>query len=524
MTGLIVLPILLPALVAPFLILALGYDLRAQRIASIGATLLFLALAAMLYGLAGDGTPRTYRLGDWPAPFGIVLVLDRLAATMLVLTGVLASVVVVHAAAGWDARGRHFHPLFQFQLMGLAGAFLTGDVFNLFVFFEVMLIASYGLMLHGGGAERMKAGFQYVALNLVASTLFLFAVGLLYAVTGTLNIADLAVKATQVPAGDRALLTVGAALLAMVFALKAAAVPLHWWLPAAYPAASAPAAALFMVMTKVGIYALIRVHGLAFPDLAAPWLTAAGLLGLAIGAIGALAARRLAELVAYGVVWSMGGLLVALAVMGAASAVDSAGTMTGSGVAAGTAVLYYAVHSTLAGAALFLLAGLVAAARGSLADRLVPGGPPLGTGPALLFLLAAIGFTGLPPLSGFLGKVMILQATAGDPHRVAIWSLLIGSGLPVMIGFARAGSTLFWKTAGAEGVEPAATGPARVEPPGRTGLATVALLVAALAGLTVLAGPITGHLGATARQMADRAGTVEAVLGEPGGRGRETAR
>jgi multicomponent K+:H+ antiporter subunit D len=172
------------------------------------------------------------------------------------------------------------------------GAFLTGDAFNLFVFFEVMLIASYGLMLHGGGAERMKAGFQYVALNLVASTLFLFAVGLLYAVTGTLNIADLAVKATQVAAGDRALLTVGAALLAMVFALKAAAVPLHWWLPAAYPAASAPAAALFMIMTKVGIYALIRIHGLAFPDLAAPWLAPAPLA--LVGAVGALAARQLA--------------------------------------------------------------------------------------------------------------------------------------------------------------------------------------------------------------------------------------
>ncbi|KPL51952.1 cation:proton antiporter [Prosthecomicrobium hirschii] len=509
MTGLIVLPILLPALTAPFLILALGYDLRAQRVASIGATVLFLALAVTLYALAGDGPPRTYRLGDWPAPFGIVLVLDRLAATMLVLTGVLASVVVVHAAAGWDARGRHFHPLFQFQLMGLAGAFLTGDAFNLFVFFEVMLIASYGLMLHGGGAERMKAGFQYVALNLVASTLFLFAVGLLYAVTGTLNIADLAVKATQVAAGDRALLTVGAALLAMVFALKAAAVPLHWWLPAAYPAASAPAAALFMIMTKVGIYALIRIHGLAFPDLAAPWLAGAGALGLVVGAVGALAARRLAELVAYGVVWSMGSLLVALAA---------------SGAAAGTALLYYAAHSTLAGAALFLLAGLAAAARGSLGDRLVPGGPPLGAGPAILFLLATIGFTGLPPLSGFIGKILILQAIAGDPHGAVLWALLIGSSLPVIVGFARAGSTLFWKTAGAEGVEPAGTGPAALVPPGRSGLAGVAILVIALAGLTVLAGPVAHQLTATARQMADRAGYVEAVLGEPGGRGREAAR
>ena len=147
-----------------------------------------------------------YRLGDWPAPFGIVLVLDRLSATMVLLASVLALFVACHAASGWDTRGRHFHPLFQFQVMGVNGAFLTGDVFNLFVFFEVMLIASYGLMLHGGGPRRLVAGFQYVAVNLVGSTLFLFAVGVIYAVTGTLNMADLAVKVPAVASGDMALL------------------------------------------------------------------------------------------------------------------------------------------------------------------------------------------------------------------------------------------------------------------------------------------------------------------------------
>ena len=157
--------------------LVLRHDLASQRIVSVAATALLLGVAVLLYASAGDGAPRAYLLGDWPAPFGIVLVLDRLSATMVLLTALLAVAVVIYAMAGWDRRGRHFHPLFQFQLMGLNGAFLTGDVFNLFVFFEVMLIASYGLMLHGGGPRRLRAGFHYVAINLVGSTLFLFAVG-----------------------------------------------------------------------------------------------------------------------------------------------------------------------------------------------------------------------------------------------------------------------------------------------------------------------------------------------------------
>src|SRR3954453_1487923 len=225
MTDLIVLPTVLPALTAAFLLLAVRYDLKRQRVISVAATAGLLAVAIILYGLARDSAPRSYRLGDWPAPFGIVLVLDRLSATMLVLAALLALCVILYAINGWDARGRHFHPLFQFQLLGINGAFLTGDVFNLFVFFEVMLIASYGLMLHGGGPRRLVAGFQYVAINLIGSTLFLFAVGVIYAVTGTLNMADLAVKVPAVATGDTALLAAGGLMLMMVFCLKAALVP-----------------------------------------------------------------------------------------------------------------------------------------------------------------------------------------------------------------------------------------------------------------------------------------------------------
>ena len=205
----IIVPVILPALVAPFIVAAARYDILLQRVLGIAASVALLAVTAGLYWLASDGVVRPYALGNWPAPFGIILVLDRLSALMLLLTAVLAVVVVIYSAQGWDRRGRHFHALFQFQLMGVNGAFLTGDVFNLFVFFEVLLIASYGLMLHGAGAKRITEGLKYVAINLAGSTLFLFAVGLIYALTGTLNMADLALKVSMVPELDLALLRLG---------------------------------------------------------------------------------------------------------------------------------------------------------------------------------------------------------------------------------------------------------------------------------------------------------------------------
>jgi multicomponent K+:H+ antiporter subunit D len=467
---------------------------------SVGATGLLVAIALALYVLASDGAPRPYLLGDWPAPFGIVLVLDRLSATMLLLTAVLGFSVVLYAIAGWDARGRHFHALFHFQLMGINGAFLTGDIFNLFVFFEVMLIASYGLLLHGGGARRMRAGFHYVAINLIGSTLFLFAVGIIYAVTGTLNMADLSEKVAQVAPGDEALLQTGALLLFLVFALKAALVPLHWWLPAAYAAAPGPAAALFMIMTKVGAYSILRVYTLVFgadagavAEVAAPWVIPAALTTLGIGAAGVLASQTFTGLACFSVVWSMGSLLAAL------------GLFDLGGVTAG---LYYLVHSTLVGAALFLLADLIDQHRGRLADRLVPG-PPLARPTLLagLFFIAAIAMTGMPPLSGFIGKLFILDASRASTAGSWIWSFVLGTSLVVILGFARAGSTLFWKGAyRSDALQ--ATPTRRVAVP----VAVCASLLGGTALLAVFAGPITEELDATARQLFEPRAYVRAVL------------
>src|SRR6056297_1563301 len=218
MTHWIIAPVILPALLAPIIAFVMRHDFTLARAASVAGTLALLAISIGLTIIAMGGETIAYTLGDWPAPFGIVLVLDRLSALMVLLTSALALVVLIHViATKWDEKGRHFHALFQFQLMGVTGAFLTGDAFNLFVFFEVLLIASYGLMVHSGGARRFRVGLQYVVFNLLGSTLFLFALGTIYAETGTLNMADLAQRAALVGADETAGLRVAAVLLLMVF-------------------------------------------------------------------------------------------------------------------------------------------------------------------------------------------------------------------------------------------------------------------------------------------------------------------
>ena len=198
MTHWLIAPVILPAMLAPFIVLAARYHIGIQRVFSLVGVIAMIAIAAGLSWQASDGTILIYQLGDWAAPFGIILVGDMLSTLMVLLTAVLALFVLLYAiGSGWDDRGRHFHALFQFQLMGIMGAFLTGDLFNLFVFFEVLLIASYGLMIHAGGNERLRAGVQYVLFNLLGSTLFLFALGAIYAETGTLNMADLAARADR---------------------------------------------------------------------------------------------------------------------------------------------------------------------------------------------------------------------------------------------------------------------------------------------------------------------------------------
>ncbi|HRO14153.1 MAG TPA: monovalent cation/H+ antiporter subunit D [Paracoccus sp. (in: a-proteobacteria)] len=517
-------PVVLPAFAGPLIVLGMRHDLVLQRVFSVAATAAQLVIAVLLMMQAMGGEVQVYRLGNWAAPFGIVLMLDRLAALMLLLTAVLALVVQLYAVgSGWDRKGWHFHALWQFQLMGINGAFLTGDAFNLFVFFEVLLIASYGLMIHGGGEMRLRAGVQYVVYNLAGSTLFLAALGTIYAVTGTLNMADLAVKVAQMPPDDTALLRVGAVLLMLVFAVKAALVPLHFWLPATYARAPGPVAALFAIMTKVGVYAIIRFFTLVFPAdgvverFAADILLPAALVTLVIGQIGILGSRHLGRVAAYAALGSVGTLMIGVA------------QFRQPGLAA---AIWYLIHSTLATGALFLIVDLVGGRRlgGSVWLRPLP---PLAQGGmvAALFMAAAIGITGLPPLSGFPGKLAILQATRDADWSFAIWATILVTSLIGIAGLTRAGSILFWKAheTGPEPIlavlpQPALRPlPVKVEPDESVqdigdaaspalALTAAAALVAGLAVLTILAGPVMDFAQATARQLVDPAPYVEAVL------------
>ena len=479
-------PVLLPMFAGALLLLSGRTGEGFKRSVCLLATLLQIPLAVLLLvGAAGSGL-QVYAAGNWVPPFGIVLVVDHLSALLLLVTAVLAVGAILYAVRGDDLMGPNFHALFQFQLMGINGAFLTGDLFNLFVFFEILLIASYALLLHGNGSARVRSGLHYVLLNLFGSALFLIAVGTLYGVLGTLNMADLSQRVAQLSAADAPLVAAAAMLLLVVFGLKAAVFPLYFWLPRAYSAATPPVAALFAIMTKVGIYSILRVYTQIFGETAGPladlitvWLWPAALITLAMGTIGALAAATLNGLVAYLLVVSVGTLLAGIA-LGTHEALVGA--------------LYYLVHSTWVCGALFLLAGIVSRCRGPrFVGRLVPG--PALPKPMLLsglFFLGAISVIGLPPLSGFIGKLLLLRATGTGTAAAWLYPLLLGSGLITIIAMSRAGSTLFWRK------DPAAGGG---EPLDGVRLTAVLLLMLCSPLLVLFADPVLDYLDATVNQL-----------------------
>ncbi|MDR0807697.1 MAG: monovalent cation/H+ antiporter subunit D [Gemmobacter sp.] len=468
---LIIAPIVIPFFAGALMLL---YDER-QRRAKLGlglaSALALLIVAVELLNrakgstLTGNNDIGLYLLGDWAVPFGIVLVIDRLSALMLVLTALLAIPALIYSAAGWHRQGQHFHALLQFLLMGLNGAFLTGDLFNLFVFFEVMLAASYGLLLHGGGQLRVRAGLHYIAVNLAASLLFLIGVSLIYGVAGTLNMAHLSQIVPAMGEADLAMFQAGAALLGLAFLVKAGAWPLCFWLPTTYMAAPAPVAAMFAILTKVGIYALLRLSLLLFgPDGGAsagfggPVLIGAGFATLAFGMLGLLASQGLGRMAANLVLISSGTLL---AVNGFA--------LSGGGPNMLAGALYYLVSSTLATGALFLLIEPMSREEGGIAAILAltadaygiddfedDGAPEVGFAvPGTLAVLGLsfgaclVALAGLPPLSGFIGKLAMLAGIIDSsalprPLAYGFLVLLLVSGLATLIGLIRVGIQTFW--------------------------------------------------------------------------------
>ncbi|OLU23816.1 monovalent cation/H+ antiporter subunit D [Pseudomonas sp. PA27(2017)] len=493
----LILPILIPLFTGSLLLIRSQLSITAKRWVSLLATWSLLPLSVWLVLQADAGALQVYALGNWQAPFGIVLLLDRLAALMLLVTAALASFAVLYAVRGDDERGPNFHALMQFQLVGINGAFLTGDLFNLFVFFEILLIASYSLLVYGGGPKRIKAGMHYVVLNLVASSFFLIGIGILYGLLGTLNIADLALKVAEADPDRQHLLAAAGYLLLIVFGLKGAILPLYFWLPNAYAAATAPVAALFAIMTKVGLYAIIRVFTLVFGSEAGQlahlvdyllWPLAA--LTLLLGVTGALAARSLGRLIGYLVIVSVGTLLAGFA-LGSVQSLSAA--------------LYYLIHSTWICGGLFLLADMLARQRGEIGLRLRKG--PQLLQPKLLgglFFIGAISVAGLPPFSGFLGKLMLLRSVETGWQALVLWPVVLIGGLGMIIALARAGSTLFWRCTG----EPASN----AEFDRIRALATICLLAGGPL-LVAAAQPVHEYTDAVAQQLLDVNSYLQIVRG-----------
>jgi len=523
---LIVLPIVLPLVVSALMLLFSDRHRRLRSGLALAAAAFLVVIAAVLLHqtLSADASGRpwvgSYRLGDWAAPFGIVLVVDRLSALMLMLTAVLGFTSLFYALARWDRAGPRFHALFLLLLMGLNGAFLTGDLFNLFVFFEVLLAASYGLVLHGSGRARVSAGLHYITINVATSLLFLIGVSMLYGVTGTLNMADLAVRIPNVPEDDVMLLEAGAAILGIAFLVKAGMWPLGLWLPRTYAAAAPPVAAVFAIMSKVGVYIVLRLSMLLFGDeaglaasFANEWLLIGGMATIAFGTVGILSASTLTGIGGHYVLVSSGTLLAAIGT-------GSSNVLSGA--------LFYLVSSTLAISAFYLITELVE--RGSLDEDEASTSEPVFEDeyigalaeeeddeigvviPATLaligggFAFCAVLLSGLPPLSGFIAKFAMIDGLLFEQETVPAMSwlfiaLVLGSGLAALIATVRAGIDLIWT-------------PDETQTPALSIVEAlpVGILLAACLALMVYAGAVMTYMEDIAGNLSDRAVYSDAVL------------
>ena len=496
--------ILIPAITAFILVLlgnpgsgSLAQDWRQpwRRGISYTSGLLGLFTAINYLIFASSGQISVYNLSEWAAPFGIVLVLDQLSALMLVLTYGLAVPVMWFASKEWDERGRYFHAMCHFLLMGLTGAFLTGDLFNLFVFFEILLMASYVLLLHGQGKARFQLGIHYVTINLLASALFLIGLGMIYGSVGSLNMADVARLMPLLEGDQHRIAVAGGLLLFTVFGIKAAMLPVGFWLPKTYAVATTPVAALFTIMTKVGIYAILRVNGTVFDDAISREilqyiLLPIGLITSVYGVIGAMGAERLRRFIGFMILSSVGTILIAISLFN---------------TLAWAAALYYLVHSTIIAAAFYILSGWITSQRGEFKDHFKIA-PQMKQHKvvALTYFTIALMMAGLPPFSGFLGKVFILQATAHSPYQLLIIITILVVSLLSIIAFTRVGFVIFWRaTKPEDNPDEAAYAAYQALPeqaPKRNDK-TIYLLLVGLIAYMVFAGPIQKYTYQTAEQI-----------------------
>jgi multicomponent Na+:H+ antiporter subunit D len=506
---LLVLPLLIPLTTAALSLVAWRRTAVHRVLAVVGAAALLGAGLALLTFVRGNGI-CVAQAGAWPAPYGITLVADLFSAVMVVLAGVVGLVVVLFSLATMD-RGREafgYYPLVHVLLLGVCGAFLTGDLFNLYVWFEVMLMASFVLLVLGGERPQLHGGIKYVTLNLVSSAVFLAAVGILYGLTGTLNMADLARKLDGM--NQTGTVTAVAMLFLVAFGIKAAVFPLFFWLPASYHTPPGAVSALFVgLLTKVGVYALIRVFTLLFVKDAAFThhliLVLSGLTMLA-GVLGAIAQDEFRRVLSVLHVSQIGYMTMGLALAGLTDSPSLAVlSLAGS--------VFYIVHHIAAMTNLFLLSSVVRRLCGTFELRRQGGLYRTHPLLAVLFLIPALSLAGMPPLSGFFAKLSLVQAGLGT-GRYAIVAVALAVGLLTLFSVTRIWAEAFWKPP----PEDAAAG---AGPPHATAgrLTPLLLLTGALAAMTVAIGLGAEAVFALARraaeQLLDREGYIRAVLGGP---------
>ncbi len=498
--NLLPLPVLLPFIGAG-LALALGRRARAQRAISTVVLVLVIVVASMLVYLTDRDGPLVLWVGAWPEPLGVALVADRLSALMLLVSSVVTLTVLVFSMVqDIDERKREtpvsiFHPTLLILSAGVSNAFLAGDLFNLFVGFEILLFASYVLLTLGGTGARVRAGTTYVVVSVLSSMLFLITIASVYAATGTVNLAQLSVRLAQLQPDTQLVLQL---MLLTVFSIKAAVFPLSAWLPDSYPTAPAPVTAVFAgLLTKVGVYAIIRTQTVLFPhNPLSSLLMWAALLTMIVGILGAIAQSEIKRMLSFTLVSHIGYMIFGISL---ASSAGYAGA------------IFYTVHHITIQTTLFLVTGLIEIRGGSTSLNRLGGLAALAPVLAVLFFVPAMNLAGIPPFSGFIGKVGLLQAGVrfGTPLAYVLVAGGVLTSLLTLYAMAKIWNRAFWRA----GPEPDDRGRVAQGTRMPTGMVLTAGVIVALGiGLTVIAGPLYGYTQRAATDLLIPGGYVSAVL------------
>lgn len=509
----IILPILIPMFTGILCIFANRSRPLQRAFSLLGTGALLVVAIKLLADVSAQGI-QVAQAGGWPAPYGITLVADRLSALMVVLAGIIGFAVAIYSLASIDAPREAFgyYPLYHFLLMGVCGAFLAGDLFNLYVWFEVMLMASFVLMALGGERAQMAGALKYVTLNLMSSALFLVGLGILYGMAGTLNMADLAVKFSSLGNGEsRGVVTTLAMIFLVAFGIKAGMFPLFAWLPASYHTPPVAVSAVFAgLLTKVGVYALIRIFTLIFvQDTAYTHGLILSLAGLTmiVGVLGAVAQNEFRRILSFHIVSQIGYMLMGL------------GLFTPLGIAGS---VLYITHHIIVKTNLFLVSGVVERLRGTFELKRLGGLYQSMPALAILFMIPALSLAGLPPLSGFFAKLSLIQAGISANQFVIVAIALVVS-LLTLFSMMKIWNEAFWKPAAKEvpEVEPV-TGRAKVRL--YVWLLPIAVLAAITLAIGVGAGPVFDYALLTGEQLMAPASYVHAVLGPEAALAMEAAR